>query len=96
MKKKVIDTFGVLQLLFCFLGHWKLIISKCRYAFLVYYIRKKKSLEWKSVLYVPAFSLYCSESQRIKYLQSIEACISLKAAEQNDVFHHRKNYPLEC
>lgn len=50
----------------------------------------------KSVLYVSVFGLCSSESQRIKYFQSIEACVSLKAAEQNDVFHHRQNYPLEC
>lgn len=50
----------------------------------------------KSVLYVPAFCLCCSETQRMKYFQSIEACASLKAAEQNDIFHHRQNYPLEC
>lgn len=50
----------------------------------------------KSVLYVPAFSLCYSESQRIKHFESIEAFVSLKAAEKNYVFHHRQNYPLEC
>lgn len=50
----------------------------------------------KSLLYIPAFGLCCSQSQRIKYFESIEAFVSLKAAEQNDAFQQRQNYPLEC
>lgn len=50
----------------------------------------------KSVFCVPAFRLCCSESQRIKDFGSIEAFVWLTAAEQNDVFHHRQSYPLEC